>query len=412
MSSHVAIVGGSLTGNKGASSMVLAVVDRVRRDDPEARITVLSPLAHDDGPAARSLGVELEPFGPSDIVLAAPLALLARLTGGRLPRRGPAPSLRDADVVADVSGIAFVDGRGLVTLVYNVLLVLPALLLGRPVVKIAQAVGPFDERPNRLAARVVLSRMAGLLARGRRTEEHLRELGVAFDGVAADVAFLMEVGDEEQDWAREVAGDDPFVAVVPSQVVLDQAEPLGLDYVANVVAVVDALAEHRDVVLLAHSARPGHGASRLNDIPICEEALRRVARPDRCRLAPVDATPRQLRALIGRSDLLVASRFHAMISGLATGVPSLVVGWSHKYREVLADFDVPELALDFRAARPDAVAAQAVEALERRDEIAATIAAALPEVLASAERNLEVLREAERLHGASRLPPATERRAP
>lgn len=412
MNSHVAIVGGSLTGNKGASSMVLAVADRVRRDDPDARITVLSPLAADDESMARSLGVALEPFGPAKIILAAPLSLLARVTGGRIPRRGPAASLRAANVVADVSGIAFVDGRGLMTLVYNILLVLPALLLGRPVVKIAQAVGPFAERANRIAARAVLSRMAGLLARGRATEEHLRDLGVRFDGVAADVAFLMEVGAEEDNWARGVAGGTPFVAVAPSQVVLDQAEPLGLDYIANVVAVVDALAEHRSVLLVAHSARPGQGASRLNDIPICEEVLERVARPERCRLAPVNATPRQLRALIGRSDLLVASRFHAMISGLATGVPSLVVGWSHKYREVLADFGVPELALDFRAARPEALAAQAVEALERRDDIAQAIATALPQVITSAERNLEILAVAERLHGASRLPPATERRAP
>lgn len=391
MSRHVVIIGGSLTGNKGAASMVLAVLDRVRADDPDASITVLSPLAGDDVATAAGAEVELASFGPVDIVLAVLGALVARVTLGRL-RLGPATAaLWRADVVADVSGISFVDGRGVVTLAYNVLLVLPALILDRPVVKIAQAMGPFEERLNRAMARIVLPRMASVLARGARTQQHLDDLGVRSDGVAADVAFLMEVTPEDEAWAATVAGDRPFVCVAPSQVVLDQATPLGLDYVAHVIAVVDALSDDRDVVLVAHSARPGQAASRLNDLPLCERVLAAAARPDRCRLAPADATPRQLRALIARSELLVTSRFHGMISGLAMRVPVLVIGWSHKYREVLADFGLEELALDFRHVEQEAAGVGARDVHERRDELRQRVGQGLPGVLKSAERNVEHL---------------------
>lgn len=412
MSRQVAIIGGSLTGNKGAASMVLAVIDRSRAEDPNAGFTVLSPLAGDDRSMAAELDVDLVPYGPVEIILATVGALVSRLTRGRIQPGSATRALRAADVVADVSGISFVDGRGMLTLAYNVLLVLPSVLLGRPVVKVAQAMGPFRHRANRLAARLVLRRLGGVLARGRGTREYLEELGVRHDGTAADVAFLMEVLPPDELWADAVAGNDPFVCVAPSQVVLDQARPMGIDYVDHVVAAVDALAEQRDVVLVAHSARPGRGPSKLNDLPLCEEVWARVAQSDRCRVAPADATPRQLRALIGRSELLVTSRFHAMISGLAMGVPVLVIGWSHKYREVLADFGVEELALDFRHVDRDGVGSTARDVHGRRSALAGVIANGLPPVLASAERSLVLLREEAVLNASSTLPPAHERRAP
>ena len=40
--------------------------------------------------------------------------------------------------------------------------------------------------------------------------------------------------------------------------------------------------------------------------------------------------------------MLVASRFHAMVSGLAAGVPTMLVGWSHKYAEVLDYADLTD----------------------------------------------------------------------
>ena len=373
--------------------MVLAVLDELRGDDAAGAVTVLTPLAAEDRRVADTEGVDVVAFGPVQIVLAVVGALLCRLTGGRISGGAAVAAIHRCDAVADVSGISFVDGRGPVTLAYNVLLVLPALLLGRPVVKVSQAMGPFELRSTRLAARWVLPRMAGLLARGARTQEHLEQLGVPGDGRAGDVAFLMQTTEADAAWA-ETQASAPFVAVSPSQVVADQAAPLGIDYLAHVVRIVDRLTEHHDVVLVAHSARPGQPAGRLNDVPLCEDVLAAVQRPDRVRLAPVDASPRQLRALIGRADVLVASRFHAMISGLATVTPVLVVGWSHKYREVLDEFGCAHLASDFREVDPDTTAGLALDLVAGRDEAAAELRTHLPAVMSSARRSLDVLQHA------------------
>ena len=51
---------------------------------------------------------------------------------------------------------------------------------------------------------------------------------------------------------------------------------------------------------------------------------------------------------MGKWDLMVTSRFHGMIAGLSMGVPTLVIGWSHKYGEVLKMFELENLAFDYK----------------------------------------------------------------
>jgi hypothetical protein len=50
--------------------------------------------------------------------------------------------------------------------------------------------------------------------------------------------------------------------------------------------------------------------------------------------------------IIGTAPIAVAGRFHALVSALSQGVPSVIHGWSHKYRWLAEDFGVPGLVRD------------------------------------------------------------------
>ena len=102
-----------------------------------------------------------------------------------------------------------------------------------------------------------------------------------------------------------------------------------------------------------------------------------------------DETPGTLREVIGRCDLLVASRFHAMISGLATATPTLVIGWSHKYREVLAQVGQPDTAIDYRGLDATEVLSRCASMLDELDDRHEVIARHLPAVTGSARSGLE-----------------------
>jgi polysaccharide pyruvyl transferase WcaK-like protein len=108
-----------------------------------------------------------------------------------------------------------------------------------------------------------------------------------------------------------------------------------------------------------------------------------------------DLLPTELRAVIGAGDALVTSRFHAMISALAETTPPLVIGWSHKYAEILDPFGLGDVAMTYDdLSDGDDVVDRTLDVLARRDEIAGRIAAHLPEARAEAEVNVAVLVDA------------------
>jgi polysaccharide pyruvyl transferase WcaK-like protein len=72
-------------------------------------------------------------------------------------------------------------------------------------------------------------------------------------------------------------------------------------------------------------------------------------------------------------------------------VPSLVLGWSHKYREMAAEFDAGIPVLDFSSFSADTLFASFRETWQRREQTRARLQAKRMKVKASAEQNFELV---------------------
>ena len=403
---YVVALGAALSANKGAASMLLALVDHIDDVLPDARLKSLSTYPAQDKVANRSERLEIVPYTPLAMLLVVfPLALLvglSRLLGLRgqvFARTESMRALMGASVVADLAGISFSDGRGVPTLAYNALMTGIPLLLGVPVVKCSQAMGPLEELPTRLAARLILPRLTTIVARGRRTHEHLTRFGLHNVEEGADLAFSMQVAEQDEAHAAELVAEvatKGYFVVSASSVVEALCQERGIDYVELMAELVEKCSKETGLsaVLIAHSARPGQGPGRMNDLPV----TRAVAEHCAGRVSVVhldrDLDPRVLRAIIGGSRFLIASRFHAMISGLATRTPTVVVGWSHKYREVLTEFGLEDFAIPFSQFSSDEVADLALKAHTNHDEIAGRLAEKLPMIEESSRSSLRALRRA------------------
>ncbi|MBD3292200.1 MAG: hypothetical protein GF393_04705, partial [Armatimonadia bacterium] len=342
---QVAALGAAFSANKGAAAMMQSLIDNLPEYLPAPSFDVLTPHPGSDRKVVSDDRVQIVSLTPLGLVLVWTLALLAaglrmlRLPWRWLCRTAALRALARADVVVDVAGISFVDGRGLPILVYNTLMTSLPLLLGRPTVKAAQALGPMRRPTTRVAARMVLPRLDTICARGSQTAAHLGESGFRKVELTADLAFTLHPGESsEGDAARTSVG------IVPSRVVEAACTKQGIDYHGVLTAFVTGLLDDGtadEVVLIPHSAIPGRKPGRMNDLPLCRDLHHRVDRTA-CHLAEGTLDPHQLRDLIAACDVLVTSRFHAMISALATATPVLVIGWSHKYREVMEQFDLAE----------------------------------------------------------------------
>jgi hypothetical protein len=389
---RVAMVGAALSANKGAAAMLETVIARQPEVSGPCTFDILTTYPAADAPLVPA-GADARVVGLQPLRLAlvefpvALLALAARTV--RLPlgwvRTRACRSILDSDVVVDVAGISFADGRGIPITVYNALMTGLPLLLGVPTVKAAQALGPFRNPVNRLLARLVLPRLAAVCARGARTREHLDSLGLRNVTDVADLAFSL---DEAASLPPAVQASvdslgGPYVVVMPSSVVRKLYESQGNDYVSAVETLVRDLRSSTGlaVVIAPHSYRVGQPEGRMNDGPVCREVGKRLSDDPGVVTVDADMTAGELRRLVSGSRTMVTSRFHAMISGLSTCTPTVVVGWSHKYREVLDDFGLVRFGMDADAlSTPDVVVAAVAECLADHDAIAAGISAALPAV--------------------------------
>ena len=405
---RIAIIGAALSANKGAAAMVESVMARLPNEMGECHFDVLTTYPEADESRVPE-GVDAAVVGLQPLRLAlvefpiACLALVARTL--RLPlfwvRSRGCRTMLDSAVVVDVAGISFADGRGFAIVVYNALMTGVPLLLGVPVVKAAQALGPFQSMPNKWLAPLVLRRVKTVCARGARTREHLDSLGGVNAVDVADLAFSL---DEAAGLPIEVSSalgsiDPNFIVVMPSAVVRGIFEAKGGDYVTAMASLVSEIRNKtgRSVVIAPHSYRAGLPEGRMNDGPVCREVASACAGDIQVLGLDADLTAGELRHLVALSSVLVTSRFHAMISGLATSTPTVVVGWSHKYKEVLDDFGLSSLGLDSSALNnPSEIADVVARVLSTRDELAQQISAALPAVKIRSLRNFSAIAEVAR----------------
>ena len=405
---RIAIIGAALSANKGAAAMVESVMARLPNEMGECHFDILTTYPEADASRV-PVGVDAAVVGLQPLRLALvefPIACLALIMRKlRLPlfwvRSRGCRSMLDATVVVDVAGISFADGRGFAIVFYNALMTGVPLMLGVPVVKAAQALGPFQSVPNKWLAPLVLRRVRTVCARGARTREHLDSLGGVNAIDVADLAFSL---DEAANFPAIVATalesiDKDFIVVMPSAVVRGIFESSGGNYVSAMAALVADIRTKtgRGVVIAPHSYRAGLPEGRMNDGPVCREVAEACSGDSQVLGLDCDLTAGELRHLVAHSSVLVTSRFHAMISGLATSTPTVVVGWSHKYKEVLDDFGLSNLGLDSSALNaPSEIADIVAEVLASKDEISRQISVALPDVKVRSLRNFSAIAEAAR----------------
>ena len=405
---RIAIIGAALSANKGAAAMVESVMARLPNEMGDCHFDILT--TYPDADASRiPAGAEAAVVGLQPLRLAlvefpiACLALVARTL--RIPlfwvRSRGCRSMLDSSVVVDVAGISFADGRGFAIVVYNALMTGVPLLLGVPTVKAAQALGPFQSIPNKWLAALVLRRVKTVCARGARTREHLDSLGGVNAVDVADLAFSLDEAAGLPSAVSTALGsiDSNFIVVMPSAVVKGIFESTGGNYVSAMASLVMEIRSKtgRSVVIAPHSYRAGLPEGRMNDGPVCREVAEACVSDSQVLGLDSDLTAGELRHLVALGSVLVTSRFHAMISGLATSTPTVVVGWSHKYKEVLDDFGLSSLGLDSSALNnPSEIADVVARVLSTRDELSQQITAALPAVKVRSLRNFSAIAEAAR----------------
>ncbi len=389
------IIGSALSGNKGAASMLEASLQTISQQDPKAQFTLFSMYPQEDSALNTYPNLEIVPATPAILgALINPLALFYKLALPLRPMLRKQKHLRvlaQCDVYLDQGGITFVDGREKF-LIYNVASILPALFLKKKVVKCSQALGSFTNSINKRCAKFFLPKVHTVFARGSRTLDYLQQLGIKNCEYVADYAFSLQVSDAEKNRADRLLAAHGFsqkrtnIGVFPSQVLRAKHS----DYDKTLAAFIDKItATHPEVIvyILPHSQRDDVTKLHNNDMDVCQKIADLTNNKKQVAFVSDYVSPQQMRHIAGQFDMTVAARFHAMVSSLATGVPTLVTTWSHKYKEVLDSFGVGKCAYEGASLTVDGLYSHFVDIYLAREQYRKTIEEHLDEVQRSSAQH-------------------------
>src|SRR5690606_26209887 len=262
---------------------------------------------------------------------------------------------------------------------------------------------------NRWAARWTTKRCLHTYSRGRHTSRYMDDLGVPASkwSQAADVAFSYDedfsLSTENSDRVEQslaelqTAKEDgrDIVAVVPSSLLLKKTEGTAIDYVGRLIDLIHHLQQSGyHVVVLPNATQQGIDTLRNNDIVAISRIRDGMASSavglGNLTVIDFDLNTAAIRRVLRETVFVITSRFHAMVAALSLGVPTLVIGWSHKYDEVLADFGCREHALDFTEADKD-ITDHLDRLLKDCDAQRESIVTALPGVVESSRSQFDIL---------------------
>jgi polysaccharide pyruvyl transferase WcaK-like protein len=305
-----------------------------------------------------------------------------------------------ADAIFEINGgDSFSDIYGVWRFIVGRFPLLSVVVLGLPFTMLPQTYGPFMGRPSRAVGRFFLHRATAIMTRDRRCEEIVRALIGRAPQFCPDVAFTLHAvapahvvtcprGLELRN-RRLLVGINVSGLLYMGGYTGRNMFALRSDYRELVDGLVQTLlaTTSADLLLVPHVF--GHEERE-------EEACRQIAELANQRYAGrvfqlAAMSERELKWVIGHTDVFVGSRMHACIAALSQYVPALGLAYSDKFLGVFESAGVGDAVVDLRHVGVDQVIRRTMTTIERREETRARLERQVPAIQRQIEETFRTI---------------------
>jgi colanic acid/amylovoran biosynthesis protein len=397
--------------NAGDASLLAAGLRHVRQAFPGADVRYAgleNPAGFPDFGGARNVGsirrwVGVEDLGPALriarkafavllSVLPGPVLRLLARTGARVPALaeplGEVAAIAEADLVVGLGGGYLNGARGLAGTLNVFFLCLPMSLASRlrtPLALAPQSYGPFNGIVQSTIARHCLNRARVVVAREDVSLQLLTGLGVRRQLLrrGVDSAF-----DAAPDLGAPRSAAEPVRVGITARAWLRTGRQER--YERELADFVDWLQHEQGahVTLLPQVTSPYGG----DDDRI---VARRVA--GYCRTRPVVVDEQldhlELRSRYAEADVIVGTRFHSVIFGLTSRVPSIAIAYEHKTTGIMRDLDLDRWVVPIESVTSDELQRLFSELAVEREAYLNHLDKVMPDYQARAADFVTALRE-------------------
>lgn len=404
------IIGGNFVG-KGAEAMMFVVRDSIKAAFPNAELW-MRPLNEPERLLLIKHGFQvIKPCYQNKAVRFAQFVLAAlglfhqkQCEPEAVPHQGIANIFQISNVVVDISGFSSSDQFGAKQAYGRWRQYCMAKCSGNTIIFLPQSWGPFENKSVRFFTTLLLKYAGLVCSREKISTDHLlNRKCVDLDKLlySPDIAFQFQAGtSEEAERCLKRAGADPaqpFITITPNMRIFERTTGKGYEntYFRMLQEIITFFLHKtaHQVVLIPHEASFG----RANDMELCRMLIDSLAaEKNRIFTLAEEATAKEVKAVIGLSDFLVASRYHSLIGALSKRVPVAVIGWSHKYDELMGEVGLADWVADPVRRVGENPTALVMKAWENRDGIRENLQSFVPALEqkshAALERMLDIIR--------------------
>lgn len=235
-------------------------------------------------------------------------------------------------------------------------------LLKLPIAFMTQSLGPFNDPGNRRIFKQIFDRAEVILLRDERSKENLNQIGVVNSKihVASDAAFaLADQTRLAEGIARtEYPAENFSVAISVREWKRFRGiskEEGGARYVESLRSLVEHLISRYDARITFVSTCQGIPGYHKDDSRMAEEVVKGIPgkfhgsiKIDR-RYRP----PKEVVKHFSEYDYMVATRMHAAILAMGSGVPVFAIAYEFKTKELFKKLGVPSWVIDIEDLSPE-----------------------------------------------------------
>jgi polysaccharide pyruvyl transferase WcaK-like protein len=261
----------------------------------------------------------------------------------------------------------------------------------KPVVFLPQAWGPFTNKLIRQLSAAAINLSDYAFARDNRSFQYMNELeGVDQKkiGLAPDIAYQFQGASKAQAMSvlkkiNFIPGEKNVIGIMPNMQVYVRTEGKGAEnkYIKLLIDIISYFVNKPDfsIVLIPHQVNPVENPDAPDDRFLCDLIKTSLNNLPDIFILREYLSAEIIKAVIGEMDFIIGSRYHGIIAALSQIIPVVVLGWSHKYFELLRDVGIEQYIVDYKNLNKNDLLALVENAWINRKEIKDTLKHNVPE---------------------------------
>lgn len=334
---NISIIGGNAR-NKGALLMLSACLE-IFSELPINKLFVFTPFPEKDEKFIKKIIKQNDVFEFSIIKWHQASILYSfflRILNIKFSKINKA--LSESDYVIDISGISFVSKRGFKHLIYNSLTVYLPFSNKSKILKFPQSIGPVNGKLYTFISKYFLKKCHKIFARGTLTQMELKKLDIN-STLSTDLGFYFN---------QELNGIsfNNVIGLNPSIVVSGYFDKKSIGYLKFLENLITDLSKSvSKVIVFPQSYSNFENDNIFNDTKIIDY-LKNKTDLKNVEFILEDLDIKNLFKIYDTIDICITSRFHGMIMSIISNKVPIVIGWNHKYKEILDSLNLSELNIN------------------------------------------------------------------